>query len=240
MAMTYLPVKRVLPLLVLAAGVGLVLATGLHRHLSLAALAENRQALAGWVEANPTLAPGGFVLAYATAVALSVPGAIFLTLAGGLLFGVFPGTLYVVAGATLGATVLFLAARTALGDLLRSKAGPRMAKLEDGFRRDALSYLLFLRLVPAFPFWLVNLVPALLGVGLPTFVLGTFLGIIPGTLVYVSVGNGLGAVLDGGGTPDLGIVLTPAVLLPLLGLALLSLVPILVRKVRRPQEVSHG
>jgi uncharacterized membrane protein YdjX (TVP38/TMEM64 family) len=115
-----------------------------------------------------------------------------------------------------------------------------MAKLEDGFRRDALSYLLFLRLVPAFPFWLVNLVPALLGVGLPTFVLGTFLGIIPGTLVYVSVGNGLGAVLDGGGTPDLGIVLTPAVLLPLLGLALLSLVPILVRKVRRPQEVSHG
>jgi uncharacterized membrane protein YdjX (TVP38/TMEM64 family) len=238
--MTHLPAGKALPLLVLAAGIGLVLATGLHRHLSLATLAENRQVLAELVKANPLIAPGGFVLAYAAAVALSVPGAIFLTLAGGLLFGVFPGTVYVVTGATLGATVLFLAARTALGDMLRSRVGPRIAKLEDGFRRDALSYLLFLRLVPAFPFWLVNLVPALLGVGLPTFVLGTFLGIIPGTFVYVSVGNGLGAVLDRGGTPDLGVVLTPSVLLPLVGLALLSLVPILVRMSRRPQEAPHG
>ncbi|QJE71877.1 TVP38/TMEM64 family protein [Aerophototrophica crusticola] len=232
--------KRLLPLAVLAAGIGAVFALDLDRYLSFSALAENRQALAGWVDANPLLAPAGFVLAYALAVALSIPGAIFLTLAGGLLFGVVAGTLYVVAGATLGATLLFLAARTALGDLLRAKAGPWLAKLEDGFRQDALSYLLFLRLVPAFPFWLVNLVPAFLGVRLSTFVIGTFLGIIPGTLVYVSVGNGLGAVLDQGGTPDLGIIFTPSVLLPLLGLAALSLVPILLKRFKRPTEAARG
>lgn len=232
--------KRLLPLAVLALGIGAVFALDLDRYLSFSALAENRQALAGWVDGNPVLAPAGFILAYALAVALSIPGAIFLTLAGGLLFGVVAGTLYVVAGATLGATLLFLAARTALGDLLRAKAGPWLAKLEDGFRRDALSYLLFLRLVPAFPFWLVNLVPAFLGVKLTTFVLGTFLGIIPGTLVYVSVGNGLGAVLDQGGTPDLGIIFTPSVLLPLLGLAALSLVPILLKRFKRPTEAARG
>ncbi|HYE53038.1 MAG TPA: VTT domain-containing protein, partial [Azospirillaceae bacterium] len=182
MASRPFPWRRVLPLLLLAAGIALVFATGLHRHLSLASLAEHRQGLADLAARSPATAAASFILAYAAAVALSVPGAVFLTLAGGLLFGVAAGTLYTVAGATLGATLLFLAARTALGDLLRARAGPWMARLEEGLRRDALSYLLFLRLVPAFPFWLVNLVPAFLGVRLSTFVLGTFLGIIPGTL----------------------------------------------------------
>ena len=102
--------------------------------------------------------------------------------------------------------------------------------MEEGFRRDALSYLLVLRLIPIFPFWLVNIVPAFLGVPLRTYVLGTFVGIIPGSFVYASVGNGLGAVFDAGGTPDLGIIFAPAILLPIVGLAVLALLPIVYRR----------
>jgi uncharacterized membrane protein YdjX (TVP38/TMEM64 family) len=102
--------------------------------------------------------------------------------------------------------------------------------MEEGFRQDALSYLLVLRLIPIFPFWLVNIVPAFLGVPLGTYVLGTFVGIIPGSFVYASVGNGLGAVFDAGGTPDLGIIFEPAILLPIVGLAVLALLPIAYRR----------
>jgi uncharacterized membrane protein YdjX (TVP38/TMEM64 family) len=132
----------------------------------------------------------------------------------------------VVVGATVGATIVFLIARTALGDALRARAGPRVRRMEEGFRSDALSYLLVLRLIPIFPFWLVNIVPAFLGVALRTYVLGTFIGIIPGSFVYASVGNGLGAVFEAGGTPDLGIVFQPAILLPIVGLAVLALLPV--------------
>lgn len=233
------PVRRVLPLLLLLlAAAGLYL-SGLHRYLSLSALAEHRQTLSALVAAHALTAAAGFIAVYALAVALSVPGAVFLTLAGGLLFGVVAGTAYVVVGATLGAVAVFLAARTALADLLRRRAGPWLARLEGGFRSNALSYLLFLRLVPLFPFWLVNLVPAFLGVTLSTYVTGTLLGILPGTLVYVSVGNGLGAVLDQGGTPDLGIIFQAEVLLPLLGLALLSLLPVALQR-RRAARAAAG
>ena len=119
-----------------------------------------------------------------------------------------------------------------IGETLRAKAGPRIRRMEEGFRADALSYLLVLRLIPLFPFWLVNIVPAFLGVPVRTYVLGTFIGIIPGSFVYASVGNGLGAVFEAGGTPDLGIVFTPAILLPIVGLAVLALLPVAYRKYR--------
>ena len=135
-------------------------------------------------------------------------------------------------GATAGATIVFLIARSALGETLRAKAGPRIRRMEEGFRADALSYLLVLRLIPLFPFWLVNIVPAFLGVPVRTYVLGTFIGIIPGSFVYASVGNGLGAVFEAGGTPDLGIIFEPAILLPIVGLAVLALLPVAYRKVR--------
>ena len=173
-------------------------------------------------------------------IALSVPGGAILTIAGGFLFGIVPGTLLVLVGATVGATIVFLIARTALGDALRAKAGPRIRRMEEGFRRDALSYLLVLRLIPIFPFWLVNIVPAFLGVPLRTYVLGTFVGIIPGGFVYASVGNGLGAVFDAGGTPDLGIIFEPAILLPIVGLAVLALLPIVYRQIQGPQEGITG
>lgn len=224
--------KRLLPLLVIAAGIAAVFVFDLDRYLSFSALAENRQALTDFVAANHLLAALSFVGLYAVVVALSIPGAVFLTLGGGFMFGVVLGSIYVVTGATLGATIVFLAARTALGDLLRAKAGPWLSKLEAGFKDGALSYMLFLRLVPVFPFWLVNLVPAFLGVPLATYVLATFFGIIPGSVVYASVGNGLGAVFEAGGTPDLSIIFSPEILLPIVGLAVLALIPIAAKRLR--------
>jgi uncharacterized membrane protein YdjX (TVP38/TMEM64 family) len=223
-------IRRLAPLALLLIAIGAFFALGLHHYLSFEALRQHREELLALVEQRPLLASLGFMGLYAAVIALSVPGGAILTIAGGFLFGIVPGTLLVLVGATVGATIVFLIARTALGDALRAKAGPRIRRMEEGFRRDALSYLLVLRLIPIFPFWLVNIVPAFLGVPLRTYVLGTFVGIIPGGFVYASVGNGLGAVFDAGGTPDLGIIFAPAILLPIVGLAVLALLPIVYRR----------
>jgi uncharacterized membrane protein YdjX (TVP38/TMEM64 family) len=225
---------RFLPLFVIAGAIAAAFALGLDRYLRFEALAENRARLAAFVEANFLLAALAYVGAYALVVALSLPGGAVMTLGGGFLFGALVGGALAVLGATLGATALFLAARTAVGDALRAKAGARIAAFADGFARNAFSYLLFLRLVPVFPFWLVNLVPAFFGVKLSTYVAATLLGILPGTFVFASVGNGLGAVIDAGRTPDLGVIFQPAVLLPLLGLAVLSLVPVILKRRKGP------
>jgi len=164
---------------------------------------------------------------------VSVPGATILTLTAGLVFGLGLGVAVVVTAATVGASLVFLVAKTSLGEPLRRRAGERVARMEAGFREDALSYLLVLRLVPLFPFWLVNLVPAFLGVPLRTYALATFLGILPGTAVYVAVGNGIGAVLEAGGRPDLGLIFRPEILGPLVGLALLALLPVAYKRWRR-------
>ncbi len=206
------------------------------RFLSFAAISENHDRLTNWSESNPFAAPI-FVFVYALTVALSIPGATFLTLTGGLLFGLFFGTAIVALGATIGAVLVFLAARTAFAESLAKRASGKVEALRDGFSANAFSYLLFLRLVPLFPFWLVNIVPAVLGMRLAPYGLATFLGILPGTAVYVSVGNGLGAILSTGDEPNLSIIFAPQVLLPLLALAVLSLVPIVVKRVRgKPQE----
>jgi uncharacterized membrane protein YdjX (TVP38/TMEM64 family) len=151
-----------------------------------------------------------------------------LTIAGGCLFGAWLATFYTVIGATAGATLVFLAVRAGFDGLAR-RAGPSAARLEAGFRRNAFNYLLVLRLVALFPFWLVNLVAALLGVRLRTYVLATLIGIIPGTFVYASFGSGLSAAIE---RPGRDIMLRPAVLLPLLGLALLALLPVAYRRWR--------
>ena len=139
---------------------------------------------------------------------------------------------YVVFAATVGATALFVVAKTTLGALLRERAGPFLAKMEAGFQENAFNYLLFLRLIPVFPFWLVNLAPAFLGVSLRTYVAATFVGIVPGTFVYASLGNGLSAVLDAGGTPNLGRIFERDVLLPIIAVAVLALVPVAYKKLR--------
>jgi uncharacterized membrane protein YdjX (TVP38/TMEM64 family) len=226
-------VRRLLPLAAVVAALFAVFVLRLDRYLSFEQLAAHREWLLGEVARLGFLAPVLFVLIYAGATGLSLPGATILTMTGGFLFGTLAGTAIVVIGATLGATIIFLVARTAFGDALRARAGPVVRKLEDGFRADALNYLLVLRLVPLFPFWLVNLVPAFLGMRLSTFVFGTFIGIIPGAFVYTSLGSGLGALIESGVHPDLGIVFQPRVLLPLIGLALLALLPVAYKRLHR-------
>ena len=228
---------RLLPLLVLIAGLGAFFALGLQHYVRFEVLARHREMLLAWVADHPLMAPLVYVAVYVVAVALSVPGGIWLTITGGFLFGTVAGGAYTVIGATVGATVLFLAARSAVGALLRGRAGPALQRMEEGFRRDGFNYLLVLRLVPLFPFFLVNLVPAFLGVPLPTYVAATALGIIPATFVFASVGNGLGAVFDSGAHPHfVGLLLTPPILLPILGLAALALIPVAYRAAKRRQS----
>lgn len=233
--------RRLWPLALIGAGIAIAFALGLDRHLSAEALAANHAALAGLVRANPLATGAGFVAVYAGAVAVSLPGGVFLTLAGGLLFGHLWGTVLSVLGATIGAVLLFLAARHALGPLLARRAGPLLARVRPGLERDGFSYLLALRLVPIFPFWLVNLAPALVGMRLGPYALATFLGVIPATAVFAGIGAGLGEILAAGGRPELGVILSPGVLLPLLGLALLALVPVLWRRIAaRRAEKPHA
>ena len=199
-------------------------------YLSFEALAENREWLLGQVERYELRTLLLFVFAYALMTAFSIPGGAVFTVLGGFLFGTWLGTLYVVVGATLGAVAVFLAARTALGDSLRKRVGGTLKRMESGFQEHALSYLLVLRLIPVFPFWLVNLVPAFLGVPLRIYVVGTLLGIVPGTLVFASLGNGVGALFDQGQMPDAGIIFSPEILGPILGLAVLAMLPVAYKK----------
>jgi uncharacterized membrane protein YdjX (TVP38/TMEM64 family) len=222
--------KRLFIVVILIGGLIAFFALGGPRFLSFEALARNRAVLIAWREEHAVLAIFVFVATYALVAAFSVPGGLWLTITAGFLFGALWGTVYAVIGATAGACAAFLAARYVAGDRLRRRAGDAIRRMEHAFRRNAVSYLLFLRLVPVFPFWLVNLVPAFLGVSFRLYLLTTVVGIIPGALVYALVGNGLGTVLDAGGKPDLDIIFEPEVLAPLLGLSLLALLPVLWRR----------
>lgn len=197
--------------------------------LSLETLARHRAALDGLVARNLMLAAVAYVGAYVAVVGLSLPGATAMTLAGGLLFGALLGTALTVLAATAGATVVFLLARRLFGADALERLGPRAQALAAGIRRDAVSYLLALRLVPLFPFFLVNLVPAFCGVALPVFVATTFFGILPATAVFSLAGAGLGEALAAGRF-EIASVLTPQVLAALLGLAALALLAIPLRR----------
>ncbi len=226
-------VWRLGPLLAIALALLLFFALGLQRYFSLEALRANRETLNAWVEANPAIAIAAFMAVYAGAVAISFPGASIMTVFGGFLFGLWPGVPVIVIAATLGATVVFLAAKTALGDDLRKRASGLVRRMEEGFRQDELNYLFFLRLAPVFPFWAVNIGAGVLGVRLRNFLIGTFFGIIPGSFVYASIGNAAAAAFDAGQDVTLqGVLLRPEVLLPFIGLAALALLPILLKRLR--------
>jgi uncharacterized membrane protein YdjX (TVP38/TMEM64 family) len=222
--------KRVWAIVVLACLVAGLRWSGLADHLSLDTIRTHRGTLQAWVTGHPVIAALGYVGVYVVAVALSLPGAVFLTLAGGFLFGAVAGTLLTVLAATLGATLVFLFARILVGTEALARFGPAAAALASGIRRDAASYLLVLRLVPVFPFFLVNLVPALVGVPLWTYAATTFVGIIPATAVFSITGAGLGTILDRGETLSPSSILTPQIIAGLCGLALLSLVAIPLRR----------
>jgi uncharacterized membrane protein YdjX (TVP38/TMEM64 family) len=204
--------------------------TPLGDALSLDSLARHREALDDAVARNAVLAAAVYALIYVAVVAFSLPGATVMTLAGGLLFGAVGGTLLAVGAATLGATLVFLFARRLFGADALARLGPRAERLAAAIQREAASYLLVLRLVPLFPFVLVNLVPAFAGVRLGVFVATTFFGIIPGTAVFALAGAGLGDVLAAGGAFEIGRVLTPQIVGALLGLAALSLAAIPLRR----------
>ncbi|MBT3793093.1 MAG: TVP38/TMEM64 family protein [Rhodospirillales bacterium] len=231
---------RLVPLGVMAAALIAFFALDLNQYLNFGALKDHQETLSGFVASNAILAAVLFIVIYAVSTAISLPGGAILTIAGGFLFGTLIGTVYVVIGASLGATGLFLAARTALGEPLRARAGPQLQRMEKGFRENAFSYLLFLRLIPIFPFWLVNLVPAFLGVPIGTYFIGTLIGIIPGSFVFASVGNGLGALFAAGKTPDLGIIFAPDILIPIAGLGLLALVPVLYKRFKDKKKSDHS
>jgi len=224
---------RLLPVFVLLAGIAAFFIFGLDEYLSFESLREHRQSLLGWVDHYGLLAALAYIAIYIVVVAFSLPGGAVMTVTGGFLFGAATGTLYSVIGAAIGATVLFLIARSALGEPLRAKAGPSLKKMEAGFRENALNYLLVLRLVPLFPFFLVNLAPAFLGVPLRTYAIATFVGIIPGSFIFSLVGSGLGSIFEQGKAFSIAGILTPRIVAALVGLAVLALIPVIYKKVRR-------
>ena len=230
--------KRFGPLIVLVVVAAAFFAVGGQHYVTLDALRDNRQLLLDFVARNPVGSALALVGIYAALVAISFPGASLLTIAAGLFFGTWLGGSLVVVGATIGATTVFTIARNASGDALRKRIGNWGEKLADGFRDNAFSYLMLLRLLPVAPFWLVNIVPALFGVKLRDYVLATAIGIIPGTFVYASIGAGAGAILAAGGELNLrGALLKPEVIGPILGLAALSLIPILYKRFRKEPVV---
>ncbi len=225
-------VRRILPWLFLALSVVavVVLAAGFGGQAGWRVLARHQASLLHAVAVHPVAAAALFVLAYVVTAALSLPNAAILTVAGGLLFGTLAGCVLTVVGATIGASLLLLAARSALADFLQRRGGGLVATVQARLRRDGFSYLLALRLVPLVPFWVVNLAAAAGGVRLRVFVPATLLGIIPASLVLSSVGAGVGDVLAAGHTPDLSVLFRPRIVLPLLALAALSLLPVLLRR----------
>lgn len=225
------PWLRWAPLAVVVIGLAIGYALGLHHYLSLDALRGSEGHLTRYVEEHAALAALAYLVIYAAAVAFSFPGASFLTVAGGFLFGAFIGTLLAWCGATVGATAIFLAARTSLGHLLAERAGPRIRRLQQGFQEEGFGYLLFLRLVPAFPFWVINLAAGLFGMRLATYVLATAIGILPATFVFSYFGQGLRKALASEGSP-----LSIELIVGLVLLGVLALVPVLVRRWRRGRE----
>lgn len=249
-------VRRFAPIAVVVVAMAAVFASGAHRHVSLETLVRHRMAIDAFLADHAIVAIGAFVAIYVAVVALSIPGALFLSISGGLLFGTLLGGLANVVGATIGATVIFLVAKSACGENLVRRAGPLACRLAEGFRADAFSYLLFLRLVPAFPFFLVNLVPALVGVKLPIFVAATAIGILPATFAFAFFGSGLDSVLAAQEAAyrgclaagrssctlhfDMSTIVTPQLLAAFAALGAIALIPVAVKRLKRLRARHAG
>lgn len=224
------------PILLIFLGMASIYFSGVYRYLSFDSLRQYHHSLKAFVEMHPVAVPVLFCIVYIISTALSVPGALFLTLLGGYLFPQPFSTLYVVISATFGATLIFLAARTALKEILKKKAGPFLNKMEKGFKENAVSYLLFLRFVPLFPFWLVNIAPAFFGVSVVTFMWTTLVGILPGSFVFTLAGGGLDKILQNNETFSLNTIFNPQIKIALALLGLTALAPILWKKLRKSKD----
>jgi len=240
------PLCRLVPLIVIAVASAVVIAMGWHRQLSFETLARHDDALRDFIATHEMPALAAYMALYIAAVALSIPVGVFLTVTGGVLFGALLGGVAAVVSATIGAICIFLIARSAIGEYLVRRAGPVAERLAVGFRADAFSYLLFLRLVPIFPFWMVNLVPALAGVRLATFAAATALGVIPATFVFAFVGAGLDRSCLAAARSDcrlefhVNAALTPELIGALTALGVLALVPVLVKRLRARTGVMRS
>lgn len=226
--------RRFGPLLLILAALVAVFASGLTRHLSLHELRAHRETLEVLVRAHPLASLAAYVAAYTALVALCLPFALVLTLTGGLLFGAWIGGGAAALSCTLGGTIVFLVCRTAIGGALRGRAGSTIARIEDEVRRDAFSYVIILRLIPVMPFWLANLALGFIEMPVTTFIIASFIGILPVSLVYAGLGSGLDQMFAHHQHPDLHLVMQARILAPLLGLALLALGPVLWRHLRPP------
>lgn len=233
------PILRRLPLIIILT-VAVLGAFFLRDYLTFQALADNREALIAFRDNNYLLTVLVFIAVYVLIVAFSLPGATIATLTGGFLFATFPGALFNIIGATIGATAIFLAARWGFGEKLGARlegSDGIVKKIKDGIDENQWSMLFLIRLVPAVPFFMANLIPSFLDVPLRRFVISTFVGIIPGTTVYTSVGEGLGEVFASGETPNLGVIFEPAILFPILGLCVLAVLPIIIQAVRGKEDL---
>ena len=210
---------------------------GVFDYLNFETLRAQRQTLTTFVAANQILAFAAFIAIYVVVTTLALPGAFWITILGGYLFGLIGGAVATTIGATLGATALFVIARYLLADTLRARAGPFLKKLEAGFEQNAISYLLTLRLVPVVPFFIANVAPAFLGARLSNFVWTTAIGIIPGVIAYTWIGAGLGAAFDAGEAPDIAAFareLAPA----FVALAALAIAPAIYSRFKRPKAAG--
>ena len=242
-------VRRWLPLAIIVCLMIGAYALDLQKNLSLQSIAANREELRVFIENNWALALLIYAAVYVAAVALSFPAAGLLTVIGGLLFGWIAAAITTVFAATTGATIIFLVARTSLEEVLARRSGPLVAKIREGFARDAFNYLLFIRFVPLFPFWLVNIASALAHLRLKTFIFATFLGIIPITIIFSFIGASLDSVIDAQRTAydacivesgpancgfDLSFnhLLTPQILIALAALGVVALIPVAVKRLR--------
>lgn len=227
--------RRFGPLVLVLAALAAAFASGLTRHLSLHELRERRGLLQAYVQIHPLLSLGGYVGLYVLVVTLSLPVALVMTLTGGFLFGPWLGGAAAVSGCTLGSGAIFLVCRTAVGDSLRGRAGSMIDRVERGLERDAFSYILALRLIPVAPVWLINLALGFVDIPLGTFLAASFLGFLPVSFVYAGLGSSLNQVFAAGGKADIHALLNPATLIPLAGLGVLALAPIVVRRLQGQQ-----
>ena len=227
---------RWLPAALVLLGLGLGYAMGWEHYLTLSYIGESRMAMKAIVAENPFLAPLVFALVYTVAVACSFPAASVLTILSGFLFGWLLGGAVAVVSATAGATLLFLAARSACGDVLKRRAGGFAARLAEGFRKDAFGYLLALRIAPFIPFVVVNIAPAIFGVRLRTYGLATVIGIIPAAFAYAWLGQGIDSVLvaarAAGREVSVRDLVTPEITVAFTALALVAVLATIVRKLR--------
>jgi len=237
--------RRLLPLGLLVACVVLFFASGLGGFITFDEIARRYGELSDWVARQPLLVFFLAVAGYAFATAISLPAGWLLTVTAGLILGWVIGTVAVVLGATLGACLLYVVARYALADFFRARSGKVLNRMAEGFREDSMSYLFFLRLAPVFPFALVNVVPAILGVPFRIYFLTTLFGIIPGTLAYAFAGEGLRSIVAdraaacAAGVPPCGDAIsardlvTPQILIAFGLLSLVALLPVILKRMRK-------